>query len=407
MTAVAEWQETTIGALASVTRGASPRPIASPRWFDSSSDVRWVRIADVNRSNGRTLLTTTQALSPDGIARSRYLDPGTLIMSIAATVGIPVITDVPTCIHDGFVALENLKVDKRFLLYLLKASENRLRESGQSGSQMNVNTDIVKGLHVYIPVDLREQQRIAGALWDIDDLIATLERLLAKKQAMKQGMMQQLLSGHARLPGFKSEWSSSTVGEVSEFLTGYPFESGSFAAAGIRLIRGSNVKRGEIDWSPAIAMYWPRREPGLRAVALRAGDIVIAMDGALVGRSFARITDAQLPAYLVQRVARLRGRAIDQDLLYQWIGSHAFARHVDDVKTHTAIPHISPRDIREFKISIPVDVDEQRAIAGVLVDADLQIELLKSRLAKARASKTGIMQQLLTGRTRLPAEAAS
>ncbi|OMB86612.1 hypothetical protein A5741_17215 [Mycolicibacterium conceptionense] len=328
-------------------------------------------------------------------------------MSIAATVGIPVITGVPTCIHDGFVALENLKVDQRFLLYLLKASESKLRESGQSGSQMNVNTDIVKGLHVCIPVDLREQHRIASALWDIDELIATLEHLIAKKQAIKQGTMQQLLSGHTRLPGFKGEWSGSTVGEVSEFLTGYPFESGSFAAAGIRLIRGSNVKRGEIDWSPEIAMYWAQCDPALRAVALRAGDIVVAMDGALVGRSFARITDVQLPAYLVQRVARLRGKAIDQDLLYQWIGSQAFTKHVDDVKTHTAIPHISPRDIRDFKISIPVDVDEQRAIADVLVDADQQIELLKSRLVKARAIKTGMMQQLLTGRTRLPVEAAS
>lgn len=406
MSAVPEWQKTTIGALASVSRGASPRPIASSRWFDSGSDVRWVRIADVNRSNGRTLLATTQALSPDGIARSRYLDPGTLIMSIAATVGIPVITGVPTCIHDGFVALEKLKVDQRFLLYLLKASEGKLRESGQSGSQMNVNTDIVKGLRVCIPVDIKEQQSIAAALWGIDDLISTLERLIAKKQDIKHGMMQQLLTGRTRLPGFNNEWSRTTIGEVSEFLTGYPFVSASFTATGIRLIRGSNVKRGEIDWSPEIAMYWAKSDPGLRAFALRDGDIVVAMDGALVGRSFARITDADLPAYLVQRVARLRGKAVDQGLLYQWIGSRGFAKHVDDVKTHTAIPHISPRDIRDFEISMPVDVNEQRAIAELLGDVDLQIGRLKSRVTKARAIKSGMMQQLLTGRTRLPVETA-
>lgn len=198
------WSSTTLGALASISRGASPRPIASSRWFDSKSDVRWVRIADVNRSDGRTLRVTTQALSPDGIARSRFLKAGSLIMSIAATVGIPVITGVPTCIHDGFVALENLKADQRFLLYLLKASEATLREAGQSGSQMNVNTDIVRGLVVRIPDDRNEQERIAEALWDLDDQISTLERRIVKNRAIKQGMLQQLLTGRTRLPAKES-----------------------------------------------------------------------------------------------------------------------------------------------------------------------------------------------------------
>ncbi|QHA07811.1 hypothetical protein GQF42_34960 [Streptomyces broussonetiae] len=194
------WSSTTLGALASISRGASPRPIASSRWFDSNSDVRWVRIADVSRSDGRTLRVTTQALSPDGIARSRFLKAGTLIMSIAATVGIPVITGVPTCIHDGFVALENLKADQRFLLYLLKASEATLREAGQSGSQMNVNTDIVRGLAVRLPDDRNEQERIAEVLWDLDDQIFTLERRIVKNWTIKQGMLQQLLTGRTRLP---------------------------------------------------------------------------------------------------------------------------------------------------------------------------------------------------------------
>lgn len=197
-------------------------------------------------------------------------------------------------------------------------------------------------------------------------------------------------------------WTETTVGQTSEFLTGFPFASSDFAETGIRLIRGSNVKRGVIDWSADIARYWPNHDSSLRAFVLRDGDIVIAMDGALVGRSFARITAAELPAYLVQRVARLRGKAIDQDLLYQWIGSQDFVKHVDDVKTHTAIPHISPRDIRDFKISIPTDSNEQRAVSAALRDADDLIATLERIIAKKQAIKQGMMQQLLTGRTRLP-----
>jgi type I restriction enzyme S subunit len=199
-----------------------------------------------------------------------------------------------------------------------------------------------------------------------------------------------------------TEWTETTVGEVSEFVTGFPFASSAFATTGVRLIRGSNVKRGTIDWSPDIAKYWVKDDPSLRAFVLRDGDIVIAMDGALVGRSFARISEAELPAYLVQRVARLRGKSIDQNLLYQWISSRDFAKHVDDVKTHTAIPHISPRDIREFKISMPADTNEQRVMAAALGNADAMIVTLERLISKKQAIKVCMMQQLLTGRTRLP-----
>lgn len=202
-------------------------------------------------------------------------------------------------------------------------------------------------------------------------------------------------------------WTETTVGQASEFLTGFPFPSSAFTETGIRLVRGSNVKRGVIDWSSDIARYWPDHDSSLRAFVLREGDIVIAMDGALVGRSFARITEAELPAYLVQRVARLRGKAIDQDLLYQWIGSRDFVKHVDDVKTHTAIPHISPRDIRDFKFSMPKDPNEQRAVSVALRDADDLIATLERLIAKKQAIKQGMMQQLLTGRTRLPGFSSS
>jgi type I restriction enzyme S subunit len=197
-------------------------------------------------------------------------------------------------------------------------------------------------------------------------------------------------------------WYRTTVGKSAKFLTGYPFASARFSSSGIQLIRGSNVKRSVIDWSADIAKHWPRVEVSLRAYELEDGDIVIAMDGALVGRSYARITERHLPAYLVQRVARLRGTKVDQGLLYAWIGSNAFAQHVDAVKTHTAIPHISPHDIRGFPIDVPIDPSEQRTIADALSDADRQVTALERLIAKKKAIKQGMAQQLLTGRTRLP-----
>jgi type I restriction enzyme S subunit len=414
MTAISAWQETTLGALASVSRGASPRPIASPRWFETSSEVRWVRIADVNRSDGRTLIQTTQALSADGIARSRYLPPGTLIVSIAATVGIPVITGVPTCIHDGFVALEDVKAEKRFLLYVLKASESKLREAGQSGSQMNVNTDIVKGLSISIPTDHREQERIASALWDIDDLIASLEHTIAKKQAIKQGMMQHLLTGRSRLPGFDAEWTAVRLGDHVTYLKTVALSRAQLdTTSPLRYLHYGDIHTRAAVLLDAAREAMPRVVAVLagRASRLQTGDLVFAdasEDPEGVGKSVEIIgvpSDGVVPGLHTIAARFDKNVLADGFKAYlQFIPS--FREQLLRLAAGTKVLATTRKYISTVELPLP-EVAEQQAIAEVLLDAEREIDALRARLAKARAVKTGMMQQLLTGRTRLPLEAAS
>jgi type I restriction enzyme S subunit len=198
------------------------------------------------------------------------------------------------------------------------------------------------------------------------------------------------------------DWRSSTIGGEADLITGFPFPSEGFARAGVRLLRGSNVKRGVIDWGDDITEFWPSVTPKIQRYELEDGDVVIAMDGALVGRSYAVLAGQDLPALLVQRVARLRSRSADLGLLGAWIASENFVRHVDSVKTHTAIPHISPRDIREFALPLPTRRNEQHAIAMAFSDVDALLGGLERLVAKKRDLKQAVMQQLLTGQTRLP-----
>ncbi|WP_083276498.1 MULTISPECIES: restriction endonuclease subunit S [Corynebacterium] len=386
-----DWVDTTIGELAVVTRGASPRPIASDRWFDDAGKVGWVRIADVNRSNGRELKVTSQRLSEDGILRSRFLESGTLILSIAASVGIPVITRIPACIHDGFVALTSVKADQKFMLYLLKAAEGRLKEAGQSGSQMNINSDIVRGLPVRIPADLAEQKAISSALWEKDDLISSLERLISKKQAMKQGMIQQLLSGATRLDGFTRSWDRTRLGTVLKFQVGYPFPSSGFSksASGMRLVRNRDLRSNDsvIFFSGVFSEDF----------ILGDGDILVGMDG-----DFEPIIWRGGPALLNQRVGRLiLSRHVNGAYL-----SYALEKPLLEMQNSTGattVKHLSHRDVEDLSIPLP-PVEEQEAIAQILQDADQEIAALKRRLESARSIKQGMMQELLTGRTRLPVE---
>ena len=192
-----KWEVKRLGELAKIQRGASPRPIDSPVWFDDNSLIGWVRISDVTRS-GMFLNETTQRLSPLGIQHSRPVAKGSLIMSICATVGRPIITKINVCIHDGFVVFDNIQADQLFLYYVLKWIEPDWSKHGQTGSQMNLNTGLITGTRIYVPPPA-EQTAIATVLSDMDAELAALEQRREKTRALKQGMMQELLTGRIRL----------------------------------------------------------------------------------------------------------------------------------------------------------------------------------------------------------------
>lgn len=193
-----EWIIDNLGNIANVVRGASPRPIDSPIWFDKNSEIGWVRISDVTKA-GMTLKETTQYLSELGVKSSRFVESGNLIMSICATVGRPIITELDVCIHDGFVVFESLQADKNFIYYVLQSIEPKWSQHGQTGSQMNLNTSLINRTAISLPPTKAEQKAIAEVLTDMDNEITALEEKLNKTRQLKQGMMQELLTGRIRL----------------------------------------------------------------------------------------------------------------------------------------------------------------------------------------------------------------
>lgn len=192
------WVRKMLGELATIQRGASPRPIDSPVWFNENSTVGWVRISDVTRAS-MFLRETSQRLSPLGIQNSRPVSRGSLIMSICATVGRPIITEIDTCIHDGFVVFDSLRANKYFLYYVLKSIEGDWAKRGQTGSQMNLNTGLINQKEVATPKTARQQEEIANVLMTMDSELTALEAKLAKARQIKQGMMLSLLTGRIRL----------------------------------------------------------------------------------------------------------------------------------------------------------------------------------------------------------------
>ena len=155
------WEARRIKMLSYVRRGASPRPIDDLKYFDDDGEYSWVRIADVTASD-KYLLNTTEKLSKIGKSFSVPLEPGEIFISIAATVGKPVITKIKCCIHDGFVYFQRLKIDRDYLYYVFVGDEV-YKGLGKLGTQLNLNTETIG--EIFIPSPLKpEQTTIANFL---------------------------------------------------------------------------------------------------------------------------------------------------------------------------------------------------------------------------------------------------
>jgi len=196
------------------------------------------------------------------------------------------------------------------------------------------------------------------------------------------------------------DWELTEIGEKIDLLSGYAFSSSGYLKHGIRLLRGANVKRGNVQWEESTTKYWHSAE-GIEKYLLNEGDLVIAMDGSLVGRSYSLIQEKDTPCLLLQRVARIRSEEIHIPFLKEFVGSNHFINYCDAVKTVTAIPHISAKDIRKYRIPLP-PLPEQKKIAEILGTWDEAIAKTQELIAQLKKRNKGLAQQLLTGKKRLP-----
>ena len=171
------------------------------------------------------------------------------------------------------------------------------------------------------------------------------------------------------------EWKEVRLGDVCEIITGFPFPGKKYSKEGIRVVRGDNVTIGNLRWDVEKDKRWNEPFDKTEYYSLQANDIVIGMDGSRVGKNKARIKKEDLPLLLAQRVACVRHNELaEQDYLYYNIFSKKFIDYVNSIHTGSAIPHISQKQIEDYKILLP-DLETQRRIASILSSLDRKIEL--------------------------------
>lgn len=187
-----EWERKTLGEVADIVRGASPRPIQDPKWFDEKSDIGWLRIADVTAQNGR-IHYLEQKISKAGQENTRVLEEPHLLLSIAASVGKPVINYVKTGVHDGFLIFRNPDFELEFMYQYLDSFVESWQRYGQPGTQVNLNSDIVKNAEFFIPPTKSEQTQIGNFFRQLDETIALQSAEVEKLNQLKKGLLAAML----------------------------------------------------------------------------------------------------------------------------------------------------------------------------------------------------------------------
>lgn len=180
---------------------------------------------------------------------------------------------------------------------------------------------------------------------------------------------------HLRFPEFTGEWRYSSLGKECNILCGYPFDGQDMqeSCGNVKLLRGINITEGEIRHSNELDRYYSGDTSRLGKYILKEGDLVIGMDGSKVGRNSAILTICEQGSYLVQRVCRIRSQKHNVEYIFQHINNSKFHRHVDSVKTASAIPHISQSDIQDYVVSFPPTAEEQIKITSLLSLLDARI----------------------------------
>ena len=306
------------------------------------------------------------------------------------------------CSADMYPLTPRHGVSGAFMLHVLlsaRFTEFATSVSARSGIP-KVNRQELSEFHFPLP-PLEEQKLIAQYLDDADSGAAALKRLIAKKEAIKQGLMQELLTGRTRLPGFDGEWGERRLDDLATKIQDGTHFSPALGGAQFRYITSRNIGLGRMRLDLVDTISETEHRKIYARCDTAYGDLLLTKDGANTGN--AAINPFHDEISLLSSVAFVRcdpAVAAEVFVMY-YLLSHNGRQQVRDAMAGNAITRLTLAKIRDLSVPTP-PVDEQRAIAKVLTDADDELTALRARLEKAKAIKQGMMQELLTGRTRLP-----
>ena len=345
----------------------------------------------------------SKGLYEDYKQRFSYPQKGDVLISAAGTLGRTIVFEG----KDAYFQDSNivwLDTDKELLCneYLYHYYKVIKWGASEGSTIARLYNGIICNTHIALP-DVEEQKQIATVLSEIDELISLTEKQISKKKAIKQGAMQELLTGKRRLPGFSGEWETRTLHEISNEMVDGPFGSNLktehyTTERQVRIIQLSNI--GEAGWNNANVKYTTFSHAAeLQRCIVQPGSILIAK---MMPAGRAIICPDNEKRYILGSdvVKAVPNSSVDSRYLVYATKSRFYLDQIADDTQGSTRARTSVSKLRKTAILFP-EKDEQIAIADILSEMDMEIAALEGKIAKYRQIKQGMMQQLLTGKIRL------
>ncbi len=370
---------------------------------ETSGEYPFFKVSDMNNEGNETFMTTANHYISEQTRKRLGATAFPADSIVFAKVGAAVflerkkILGQPSCIDNNMAAfvLDKARADVRYVHSLLLSK--KLGALVATTALPALNGKQLGAMALAVP-PIPEQRAIAAALSDVDALLGRLERLIAKKRDLKQAAMQQLLTGQTRLPDFHGEWEAVTMRQVLTQNATYGIvTAGTFVQNGVKMLRGGDIVDGRINTD--LPMVSREKAVEYARTALVKDDVVIALVG-YPGAS-AKIPEGLIGANISRAVGLLRMNGkVSAEFLVCFLNSPDGRRMVLAPSAGSAQQVVNLAALNKLQFSAP-PLPEQTAIAEVLTDTDAELAALEQRREKTRALKQAMMQELLTGRTRL------
>ena len=406
---VSDWSSVLDG----FTSGATPSR-AIKDYF--KGNIRWITSGELNYN---IIIGTIEHISKDAVKQTNLTvhPAGTFLMAITGleaegTRGSCGIIGKESTTNQSCLAIygtSRLMIPYLFYFYV-KYGDWLAKHYCQGTKQQSYTASLVKQLPIIYPPSIEEQRCITEVLSDVDNLISSLQKLIEKKKAIKQGALQELLTGKKRLPGFSVEWSQAPFGDLFDFLPTNAFTRDQMTDTGTI----QNVHYGDIltKYGACLDMANTDVPYLLETVSVRKysessyvreGDVIIAdtAEDSTVGKCV-ELVNVHGKVLSGQHTMLCRPKVtFAPKFLGYYMNAGCFHNQMLPFITGIKVSSISKANISTLVLKYPTLVEEQQAIAQVFSDIDEEIAQLEKKLAKYQQIKQGMMQELLTGRIRL------
>lgn len=302
------------------------------------------------------------------------------------------------------------KTDIHWLTYVLE--DMQLNQYSESSAQPGLSVAKLLMLNIAFPCNRAEQSAIATALRDADSLLTALDELIAKKRLIKQGTMQELLTGKKRLPGFNGKWERKPLGELFDFSGGFSASRDQLSSNGYCYLHYGDIHKSSKSFIDVQAEFEniPKLDISLKRISsvslLEDGDVVFvdaSEDDEGASKHIVVVNKEKIP--FISGLHTIVAKSKTNELINSF---RRYCFHTRNIKQQfyyyavgTKVTGISKTNIAKVFISFPSSLAEQDAIAEILSDMDAEIAALETRREKTALLKQGMMQELLTGKTRL------